>query len=167
MARGTMHAPKPDGERRRRNAPSHGESVLTPDDQLRGPELAGTYAAETKAWHETWRRSPQAQLFQDTDWSRLALLAPIVEAYFRRPTAAALSEIRMNEERLGATVVDRMRARIRIAEPELDDAPTGPVGSNVTPITARRDSIRARLAADPEPEPELAELPTASDPAPF
>ena len=166
MARGTMHAPKPDGERRRRNAPSHGESVLTPDDQLRGPELAGTYAAETKAWHETWRRSPQAQLFQDTDWSRLALLAPIVESYFRRPSAAALSEIRMNEERLGATVVDRMRARIRIAEPEDDgETPTASVGSNVTPITARRDSIRARLAADPEPE--LAELPTASDPAPF
>lgn len=103
MARGTLHAAKPDGERRRRNAPTHGESVLTPDGQLRGPELVGTFAAETKALHETWRRSPQAQLFQDTDWSRLALLAPIVEAYLRRPSAAALSEICMNEERLGAT----------------------------------------------------------------
>jgi hypothetical protein len=56
-----------------------------------------------------------------------------------------------------------MRARIRIAEPEDDgETPAASVGSNVTPITARRDSIRARLAADPEPE-----LPTASDPAPF
>ena len=165
MARGTMHAPKPGAARR--NSPTHGETVLTDDGELRGPELVGEYAPETLAWFETWRRAPQAQMFLATDWGRLVLLAPIVDGYFRRPSAAALSEIRMNEERLGATVVDRMRARIRIAEPELDEAPTGPVGSNVTPITARRDSIRARLAADPEPEPVLAELPTASDPAPF
>jgi hypothetical protein len=28
MARGTMQAPKPDDQRRRRNAPTHGEAVL-------------------------------------------------------------------------------------------------------------------------------------------
>jgi hypothetical protein len=166
MARGTMHAPKPDGERRRRNAPSHGEQVLTHDGETRGPELLGAYSPETLAWYGTWRTAPQAQLFQDTDWSRLSLLAPIVEAYFRRPSAAALSEIRMNEERLGATVVDRMRARIRIQEPDADEAASsGVIGSNVTPISARRDSMRARLAADTEPA--IAAAPTASDPAPF
>jgi len=167
MARGTMHAPKPDGERRRRNAPSHGEHVLTADGEKRGPELVGPYTEPTIAWHETWRSSPQAQLFQETDWSRLALLAPIVESYFRRPSAAALSEIRMNEERLGATVVDRMRARIRIEQPDTDEsASSGAIGSNVTPISARRDSMRARLAADPEPV--IAAASTGSeDPAPF
>lgn len=57
-----------------------------------------------------------------------------------------------------------MRARIRVSDPEPDETPSGTIGSNVTPITARRDSSRAHLAADPEPE--LVELPTASDPAP-
>jgi hypothetical protein len=40
MARGTMHAPKPDEQRRRRNAPTHGETVLPRDEEVRGPELA-------------------------------------------------------------------------------------------------------------------------------
>jgi hypothetical protein len=97
MARGTFHVARPDGKRRRRNAPTHGETLLTDDGEVRGPELVGAYAEETKAWPETWRRAPQAQLFQDTGWSRLALLAPIVESYFRRPSAAALSEVRINE----------------------------------------------------------------------
>lgn len=125
MARGTLHAPKPDGQRRRRNAPTHGETSLASDGVVRGPELVPGYSPQTVAWYETWRRSAQAQLFEETDWSRLVLLAAIVDGYFRRPTAAALSEIRMNEERLGATVVDRMRARIRIEHDE--DAPEAEV----------------------------------------
>lgn len=109
MARGTMHAPKPDDQRRRRNAPTHGETVLPRDGEVRGPELTAgrPFGPETVAWFDTWRRSPQAAVFEATDWLRLATLAPIVDAYWRRPSAAALSEIRMNEERLGATVADR------------------------------------------------------------
>ena len=152
MARGTLHAPKPDGERRRRNSPSHGEHVLTDDDEIRGPELVGPFTEPTLAWYATWRRAPQAQLFQDTDSSRHALLAPIVEAYFRRPSTAAPSEIRMNEERLGATVVDRMRTRSRITDPEPEGTPTAR-GSNVTLISASRASIHARPAAAPDPAP--------------
>jgi hypothetical protein len=127
VARGTMHAPKPDGQRRRRNAPTHDAISLTRDDVLRGEDLAtltgrADWSASTLAWFETWRRSPQAQVFEATDWSRLALLAPIVEQHFRRPSAAALGEIRMNEERLGATVVDRVRARMRIEAEETEAA---------------------------------------------
>lgn len=139
MARGTLHAPKPDGQRRRRNAPTHSDQVVTDDGELRGPALDGPYAAPTLAWYETWRRSPQAQLFEATDWSRLVLLAPIVDAYFRRPSAAALSEIRMNEERLGATVVDRMRARIRVDRDEETEADVVPLRSV--------DNLRDRMKA--------------------
>jgi hypothetical protein len=28
------------------------------------------------SWYATWRRSPQAAVFEDTDWLRLAMLAP-------------------------------------------------------------------------------------------
>ncbi|OZV74779.1 hypothetical protein CA850_29830 [Micromonospora echinospora] len=149
MARGTMHAPKPDGQRRRRNAPTHGETVLPDDDVVRGPELAGLTAGrefrpETVAWFDTWRRSPQAAVFISTDWLRLATLAPIVDAYWRRPSAAALSEIRMNEERLGATVVDRMRARMRVETD--DEAAEGDLPAGVTSLSERRASLRDRLA---------------------
>jgi hypothetical protein len=127
MARGTMHAPKPNAARR--NAPAHGEASVTDDGQLRGPDLAEELGREdlspaTLKWYDTWRRSPQAQLFEATDWSRLVMLAPIVDYYFKanKPSAQALSEIRMNEERLGATYVDRMRARIRVEKSEKPDA---------------------------------------------
>lgn len=166
MARGTMHAPKPDGERRRRNAPTHGDTVVEADNTLRGPDLAEATGRNdwhplTLRWYDTWRRSPQAQLFLETDWSRLLMLAPYVESCNTalKPSAATLSEIRMNEERLGATVVDRMRARIRVTAPDDDDAPD----AEVVPIHAVRDSVRARLQPAPEPEPADDD----DDPAPF
>lgn len=150
MARGTMHAPKPDATRRRRNAPAHGETVLPADDgTARGPELGElmpgrAFGPETCAWFDDWRRSPQSAVFERTDWRRLATLAPIVEAYWRRPSAAALSEIRMNEERLGATVVDRMRARMRVDSGDTADGDDLPAG--VTSLTERRAELRDRLA---------------------
>lgn len=124
MARGTMHAAKSDDQRTRRNAPTHSEKVVTDDGAVRGPDLLDAtgrdWSEPTKRWFETWRRSPQAQLFEATDWERLLTLVPLVEYYHSapKPPAAALSEIRLNEERLGATYVDRMRARIRIEQPE-------------------------------------------------
>ncbi|RLK22630.1 hypothetical protein DER29_0468 [Micromonospora sp. M71_S20] len=150
MARGTMHAPKPDGTRRRRNAPTHGETVLPADDgTLRGPSLGELmpgreFPEDVHLWFDDWRRSPQAAVFERTDWRRLALLARTVEGYLKRPSAAALSEIRMNEERLGATVVDRMRARMRVetdADTAEEDLPAG-----VASLADRRAALRDRLA---------------------
>lgn len=144
MARGTLHSPKPDDARRRRNAPAHGETVLPRDGEIRGPALAELtsrpFGEDTLAWFDDWRRSPQAAVFELTDWRRLAMLAPIVEAYLRRPSAAALSEIRMNEERLGATVVDRMRARMRIEDADGAPAP-------VVRLVDARKSLRDRLTS--------------------
>ena len=144
---------------------------VVPDGVLRGPELPDDhgYAPRTVAYYETWRHSPQAQVFEDTDWLALQLILPLFDANLRKPSAAAVTEIRMTTAALGGTYADRLRvAKLHVDRSgEADDTLLGAVGSNVAPITARRDSIRARLAADPEPEPELVELPTASDPAPF
>jgi hypothetical protein len=137
MARGTLHPSKPADQRRRRNAPAHGENVVVPDGEVRGPDLAGEIGSPLiREWYDMWRRSPQAQLFEETDWFRLRILALTYEAFERRPTAALLSEIRMNEERLGATVVDRMRARITI-DRESEAAPLAPVRDIQAEIAAR------------------------------
>lgn len=118
MARGTMHSQKPEGQRRRRNKPTHDTTVYTDEGKVYGPsleELTGrSWRAEVEAWFEDWRHMPQARDFERTDWRRLALIAPLVEKMIDNPGAAAMSEIRMNEERLGATVTDRMRARMKI-----------------------------------------------------
>lgn len=151
MARGTMHAGKPEGQRRRRNAPAHDTQAVTRDDEVRGPSLTEAtgqvvWLPQVETWWETWRRAPQAQLFEATDWGRLAMLAPIVEAYWKRPGAAALGEIRMNEERLGATVTDRMRARIRIESADGEPSEDG----KVVPMASARDRLAARLGRSAE-----------------
>lgn len=141
-------APKPADQRRRRNADPVAAIPLSDDGKKRGPTLralTGTsaWADQTIAWYETWRSSPQAQVFLGTDWRRLALLAPAVESYFARPSAALLSEIRLNEERLGATVVDRQRARMVV---QLDDEePGATLHALPSSATSSRDAIRERL----------------------
>lgn len=148
MARGTMHAPKPEDQRRRRNEPANAERDLIHDGRTRGPELGeltgvDTWNPATVAWFETWRGSPQAQVFEATDWQRLGMLAYLVEDFFGGLADTKLmAEIRQNEERLGATYTDRQRARMRIVAPDLatDEQP------GMASVTHMED-VRARLAA--------------------
>jgi hypothetical protein len=134
MARGTMHAPKPEDQRRRRNKPAADETALVRDGELRGPELPQDepWLPQTREWHETWRRAPQAQVMETTDWMRLRMLAKVVNEYFLTGDAKLLAEIRMNEERLGATYTDRQRARMRIVDPALAEGQQPGFAGNVT-----------------------------------
>jgi hypothetical protein len=110
------------------------------DGEIRGPDLVGPYSEETLAWYLDWQVAPQAALFANTDWRRLLLLAPIVDSYFRKPSAAALSEIRLNEERLGATYVDRLRAKIRI------ESDGGQADAEVVQLhSVSREDVMARM----------------------
>lgn len=121
---GSGPAPKPDAQRRRRNTPTHGaERVVLDDGTLRGPELSDVCPViptddairhAVLLWWDTWRRSPQSAVFTSTDWQRLGMIAPLVSAYWTEPTTAIMAEIRLNEERLGATHTDRLKARIRV-----------------------------------------------------
>jgi hypothetical protein len=120
-----------------------GEREIVDDGKLRGPELPPwqLWDAATEAWYETWRRSPQAQVFEDTDWQRLHMLAPLVQLYWLTGgDAKLLAEIRQNEERLGATYTDRQRARMRIVAPEL----AGDEQPGMASVT-HMDDVRARL----------------------
>jgi hypothetical protein len=115
-----------------------GTATVIRDGAIRGPALEGDFRPETLSWYETWRTSPQAQVFEATDWLRLALLAHLVNAYFIAPTTGALAEIRLNEERLGATRPDRLRARIRIVTPQVEESPA-------LELAPSSDDARARM----------------------
>lgn len=133
MARGTMHPKKENG--RNRNGTPHATKAYKRTGRIHGPEIEtatfrDSWGPEVRAWWETWRSAPQAVDFEATDWQRLALLAHFVEAVYnppagKAPSSAALSEIRMNEERLGATITDRMRARIVIEPRETPEEDAG------------------------------------------
>lgn len=112
-------APKPADQRRHRIKDPIPQQNLVDDGQKLGPELhvltgRQDWIPAVKKWYETWRTSPQAKSFIDTDWQRLGLVAYLFEQYIVEPKAGILAEIRLNEERLGATVVDRQRARMNV-----------------------------------------------------
>lgn len=139
-------APKPAEQRRRRNADPVGSTVLAKSKRPKGPTLIqatgrSKWSKQTQAWWNTWRTSPQAAAFLATDWQRLAMLAPLVERYWFQPQTAILAEIRLNEERLGATVVDRQRARMQFDTK--DSAPVAPVLS----LVDARKRMASRLSS--------------------
>lgn len=137
-------APKEQHQRERDTRRRQSDVVsVSQDGEIRGPELVGPFSEETHAWYLDWRVAPQASLFTNTDWRRLLLLAPIVDSYFRKPSAAALSEIRLNEERLGATYVDRLRAKIRVEAESQAEAEVVQLHA----VTSRED-VMARMRGD-------------------
>lgn len=115
--------PKPDGERRRRNKPAVPTTVVSGDGEIRGPELPAGYdwPAPTRGWWETWRSSPQATTFTDTDWGFL-LDTALLHAELWAGNAACASELRLRVAKFGATPEDRARLRMSIEEPESKSA---------------------------------------------
>lgn len=114
--------PAPTKDRSRRVRPNSSVPATTsvvPDDEVRGPELPGSYdwPAPTREWWETWRSSPQAQTFTDTDWGFL-LDTALLHAELWAGNAAVASELRLRVAKFGATPEDRARLRLSIAEPE-------------------------------------------------
>lgn len=145
-----MPGPAPAEKKRRRNADTYADvqtRVAPSTSKVRGPTLlqatggiSDLYDEVTgrlvTKWWETWRRSPLTEAFLATDWQRLAMLAPLVASYYARPHYTKLAEIRQNESLLGATHVDRLKARIKVEQPAPKEQPAG-----VTAI----DEYRARL----------------------
>jgi hypothetical protein len=121
--------------KRRTNADAFGgPQTVKADGRMRGPVLKGDFSEQTRSWYATWRRSPQSLTFTATDWQRLAMLALVVDDFFAAPTARKMAEIRQSESLLGATHMDRLRARISI------DRSTAPPAT----VTAA-DAARSRL----------------------
>lgn len=133
--------PAPSPNRRRANADTFAadKTTVQADGRTRGPALGRGYRTETRAWYATWRKSAQARAFTPTDWQRLMMLAPLVDSYWREPDVKLLTEIRQNESLLGATPLDRLRARISVVQaPERAPKPGKSQPAGVTAISDRR-----------------------------
>ncbi|WDS51638.1 terminase small subunit [Microbacterium phage Barnstormer] len=148
-----------DRDTRRRQA---GTVTVHLDGELRGPEFPYDVIPHphdaTVAWWETWRKAPQAALFLETDWQTLKRAARLQDDVMTAPraSAAAVSELRLIEERLGATVVDRMRAKIAVSDAAPGLTAVNPVPSAPVSLADRRT---ARAARKPQTSTE--------EPAPF
>jgi len=140
-------APKPADQRRHRIKDPISTSHLVDDGAKRGPDLVAltgrkNWPPMVVKWYQTWRTSPQSKQFIDTDWQRLGMVAYLFEQYLADPKSTILSEIRLNEERLGATVVDRQRARMVIEPTDSKDASVLSLvpGSSARERIAKRDA---------------------------
>lgn len=117
--------PAPTKDRSQRVRPNKNVPATTkvaPDDELRGPPLPDDALPEpwhprTLAWWDTWRRSPQAQMFTATDWDFLLDTALMHHTMWSKGRWEFASELRLRAAKFGATPEDRARLRIQVGEP--------------------------------------------------
>lgn len=118
-------APKDPERRARRNKEGKegsGWTELAVDDELRGPELPDvfedeTWHPQTVEWWNTWRRSPQAAGFTETDWRFLIDTALMHHTMWAKARWEFAAELRLRAAKFGATPEDRMRLRIKVTDP--------------------------------------------------
>lgn len=101
------------------------------DGELRGPPLpegvlpdGEDWHPRTRQWWDTWRRSPQAQTFIDTDWDFLLDTALLHAIMWSRGKWEFASEVRLRAAKYGATPEDRMRLKLKIETPADRQAPS-------------------------------------------
>lgn len=119
MAQGRPASPNP---RHRVKQPTE---TLSGSPTVAAPDLlnADQYCPATLAWWDNWCDSDQAEIFTSTDWFRLMMLAQVVDEFFLGDTSR-MAEIRLNEEKLGATVRDRQNLRMTTKPKAKDDKGT-------------------------------------------
>lgn len=115
-------APKPDAQRRRRNAspqavrlPAEGRQGATPVWPLSRPTKA-----EQAVWAEVWA-TPQAVAWERLGWTRTVAryCRFLVASEKRDATSTLLGEVRQLEDRLGLTPMSMLRLRWEIVEDEV------------------------------------------------
>jgi hypothetical protein len=141
-------APKDPLKRRRRNA-AEPETVIVPDDELRGPELpAGVLGSEdgvdvdwhamTQLWWDAWRSSAQAQTFVETDWLFLIDTALMHHTMWAKGRWEFASEVRLRAAKFGATPEDRARLKLKVDDPTARPQAPAQRPDGVTDINSRR-----------------------------
>jgi hypothetical protein len=110
--------PAPKAERTRPNDTARRQAEFTKvaaDGQIRGPELPEGFAwhERTRAWWDTWRRSPMAATFIDSDWDFLIDTAMIHTAMWEGDLKLA-AEVRQRAGKMAGTPEDRLRLRLQV-----------------------------------------------------
>lgn len=138
---------KDPAQRRRRNV-DPAVTAVEGDNRVRGPRLPDDVLDEpwhprTKAWWDTWRRSPMAKSFTGTDWDFLLDTALMHHTMWSRQRWEFAAELRLRSAKFGATPEDRMRLKIEVVSPTPKAAAAAPVATagEVTDIRSRRSRL--------------------------
>jgi hypothetical protein len=112
---GPGRAPKQVLSRPRDTARRQAEMTkVAQDGVLRGPDLPDyDWHPRTLAWWDTWRRSPLAQEFGQTDWDFLIDTAFLHSQMWGGEVRLA-GEVRLRAAKFGATPEDRLRLKVQV-----------------------------------------------------
>lgn len=100
----------------------------------------------TVNWWKAVRVLPHAVLWNETDWISVVDLAILKDKFYAgQASASEVVEIRQREARIGMTLEDRRKMRLRYVKPRPesgagDEALADGVNGNVTPIRRGRRS---------------------------
>lgn len=116
-------APKAEHARERDTARRNADQTLPDDGVIRGPELPADVLGEpwhpqTLRWWNTWRSSPQAQTFLQTDWDFLLDTALMHHTMWAKGRWEFAAELRLRAAKFGATPEDRARLRMKVTDPD-------------------------------------------------
>lgn len=135
-------APKMQRQRESDTKRRAGEFVdVYPDRRKRGPRLPDGHGFEDNvvAIYEDMRSWPQAQTWSGSEWLLIrTLLLPLYDTFLngRGKNGNTAGEIRQLLASLGATLPDRQRARIRIADEKDRETQEAPASSGILDLVA-------------------------------
>lgn len=119
-------APKPQRTREADNKIRDAQTTkVIPDNVVRGFDLPVEIAwhPRTVAWWQTWRESPLAQTFTQSDWDFLLDTALLHSEMWNGETKLA-AEIRLRVSAFGSTPEARLRLRLKITDEAAEVAQT-------------------------------------------
>lgn len=108
------------------------QTIVTDDGEPLGRALpdAKSYGVDewhpnTVRWYDNLRSSPMAKTWIATDFDFLIDTAILHHWYWVHPTHLAAAELRQRAAKMGATAEDRMRLKLTVTQPPIDetDAP--------------------------------------------
>jgi len=86
------------------------------------PEANEQWLPQARSWYNSLRISGQSEFYEASDWATAVIAAQTYDRFLRTYNASILASFVRLAERLGATLTDRRRAGIELAEPERTDA---------------------------------------------
>lgn len=146
--RGFAPTKDPSKLRKPSKAAAQPKTKVSTDGRMRGPALPKGVTPDGEPWHTrtvawwvTWRKSPQALIFIDTDWDFLLDTALMHHMMWSKGRWDFAAELRLRVSKFGATIEDRNRLRLDIETPP--KRATAAAGGNVTDISSRRKRLLA------------------------
>lgn len=109
-------APKPAHLRQRTNRKAGATTIVAPDAPRKKSDIPEIPNPDDRAWHPLTRSawanawaSPMASQWIETDWDALGRLALLWDEFYKKPSADALKEIRLQSALFGLSPLDRSR----------------------------------------------------------